>query len=175
MAIESSRCELSFRSLSIVDRACLSRFARGGGGIVTDCDAKFYESQSGDRCRYVNQFDRVDRIRHTRLLRSRPMRNARYEEGGLGTRIGRYYEKGIISACGADACSTSLRGSIYSVRMALRRCTTIIIRSYWIIALHLPDHSAGIDLPYSPMVFPKRCIPHHRGGCAPLCWFNLHS
>jgi len=73
MAIESSRCELSFRSLSIVDRAMFITICEGG--IVTDCDAKFYESQSGDRCRYVNQFDRIDRIRHTRL-RSRSMRNA---------------------------------------------------------------------------------------------------
>jgi len=54
-----------------------------------------------------------------------------------GTRIGRYYEKGIISACDAGLRRTGLRRSIYSERMALRWCTTIIIRPYWIIVLHL--------------------------------------
>lgn len=63
--------------------------------------------------------------------------DARCEEGGRGTRIGRYYKRGIISACGAGARRIGLRGSIYSERMVLRWCTAIIIRSYWIIALHL--------------------------------------
>lgn len=88
------------------------------------------------------------------------MRNATRDVGTVmvrGMRIGRYYERGIIAVCGVGARRTGLRGSIYSGRMALRRYTTIIIRSYWIIALHLaiPRERTYVV----PQVFPKRCIP----------------
>jgi len=82
---------------------------------------------------------RIDRIRYiyASMFSADEERNARYEDSGRETRIGRYYEKGIIPGCGAGVRRTGLRGSVYSERMALCWWTTIIIRSYWIIALHL--------------------------------------
>lgn len=126
--------------------------------LVIRRDMEFNESRtsSSDRCRYVNQFGRIDRIRHT--LCPRPMRNVGVASRGMrmvGTRIGRYYERGIMVVCGDGARRTGLRGSIYSECMAYHRYTTIIMRSYWIIALHLaiPREQA-----YFQRYFPKRCI-----------------
>lgn len=73
MAIKSSRCELSFSSLSIVDRTCLSRFARGNRNrLRREVLRKSVVAATGVDT--LINFDRIDRIRHTRL-RSRPMRN----------------------------------------------------------------------------------------------------
>lgn len=133
---------------------------RYSSGLI-DCDPARSRSftkigGSGDRCRYVNQFDGSIGF-GIRVLSQWGTPRAVYEDGRRRTRIGRYYETGIIVGVLVCTRRTGLRSSIYSGRMALRRCTTIIIRSYWIITPHLVilKEKTYVDL---PQVFPKRCI-----------------
>jgi len=106
---------------------------------------------SGDRCRYVNQFDRSIEFGICVLSQwGTPRAIGVWDEMDANWPLLR---DGYYSGCAADTRRTGLRGSIYSER----RYTTTIIRSYWIITPHLviPREKTLVDL---PEVFSKRGI-----------------